>query len=75
MAATLVYESQRGNYYHPLSWTNPAFQSKHYRNASRLIDAIFAEKAKERKVMFTTERTEVVKENNKVLTIRLRRKN
>lgn len=76
MAATLVYQSQRGNDVHyPLSWTNPAYQSKHYRNASRLIDAIFSEKTKERIVRFTTERTEVVKENGKVLTIRLRRRN
>ena len=74
MAATLVYQSQRGNRYSSLMWNHPSF-GKHYRSASRLIDAIFAEKAKERKVMFTTERTEVVKENNKVVTIRLRRKN
>jgi len=76
MGATLVYQSQRGNYGHyPLVWNHPAYQGKHYRNASKLIDAIFSQKTKERIVKFTTDRTEVVKENGKVLTIRLRRKN
>ena len=71
MAATLVYQSQRGNRPQSSTWQNPA--AKHYRNASRLIDAIFTNKSKGRIVVFHTSHTEIVKENGKVLTIRLRR--
>jgi hypothetical protein len=75
--STLIYLSRRGDRYPCLSWSNPSFDSKHYSNASRLIDAIFAvctSKKQENLEVKVTERMCIKRMGNKVVSITLKRR-
>jgi hypothetical protein len=74
----IVYLSRRGDRQPCLSWSNPSFDSKHYSNASRLIDAIFSVKASKKQEdveVRITERMSIKRTANKVLSITLKRRN